>query len=188
MSQRIGKLLLLLMLCASIAWLIHQLKLSSPSNTVNQTEYPDVYMKEITTLQTNQQGQLESRYYSPSMIHYQKDNITDITKPDVTIYLVNGNHWHITANQGRAEQGNTVIYLWDNVRAYRPAIPGNPATTILTEKATVYPSEKIAQTHAPVTLIQPGAQVKSIGARVNMQSNKIELFSNARAKYKSPKR
>tara|TARA_R110000868_G_scaffold8205_9_gene42854 strand:+ start:30856 stop:31470 length:615 start_codon:yes stop_codon:yes gene_type:complete len=166
-----------------VFWLILQVSFTSTNKPPLPPQYPDSYMGNVVAVQMDVTGHPESRYFSPTMVHFKKDNASDLTKPDMYVYSVDQPAWHITADQGRAEQGLQLVHLWGHVHAHQPAGKTSPPMTILTTQATVYPHTKIIISHAPVTLIQPGTKVHSIGARANMRKGEVDLFSNANATY-----
>ncbi len=114
--QRAGLILAIAIIVGLSIWLLNNLNHSyqSPAATV---EYPNAYMLDVTATQMNDEGTPESILKSPQMIHYQKDNSTLITLPDMYNYSPDEPTWHITAINGKANDGIDIVYLWQNVVA-----------------------------------------------------------------------
>jgi lipopolysaccharide export system protein LptC len=176
---------LLLVLIGFIGWMILQRTFSPTSQTPHNTHDPASFVEGVTVVQMDQFGNVADEFHAPMMWHYSDDNTTDIDSPEITLYKDNQPPWKITAVRGRVNGNNKSVLLWDNVEASQAASPHMPSTRILTTAITVYPQRKYAETDQVVTALQPGAMMKSLGLRADMQRGTIELLAHVRGTYAS---
>jgi len=164
-------------------WLILLTNHENHHPTQKSQEAPDAYMVNVFTTQTNEQGQLESQMITPKMIHYAKQDMTDITTPHFIMYGKSGDPWHIYANNGRYFSQQDKLLLWDQVRVNEPKGKNNQDITLLTSEATVYPSQQYAETDKPVTMFEPGVTVKAIGMKAYAKQGVAKLLTDVQGVY-----
>jgi len=167
-----------------LTWVLQNI-LENRSIPLANINNPDSYMTGVTATRLNLKGQLQDELRSPLMIHYLKDDKTDLTTPHFIIYNEGTDNppWNVYANYGQAQHGVDTIQLWDNVKLQQPAGPQNAAITMVTSAMTIYPQPQTAVTNQPVKVWQLGSVVNSVGLKANMKTGEIDLLSQARGKY-----
>lgn len=138
--------------------------------------------------QTDSSGNIQTQVSALTIEHFPLQNTSVFHYLNITLYSTQAGGkqsqpWHITADQGTAEGGIKKIRLQNNVKLeqYQPA--QHHKLTLLTSSLDILPEQKIIETKAPVTLLQPGTVIKSTGVRVDMQKSSIELLSQASAHF-----
>lgn len=175
---------LLLLSLGFSAWLIQQTTASQTIATNNQPDTPDSFMIEATYLRMDVNGNVDTKIYTPKLLHYRKNDASEFVHPEIVIFNKdNRMPWQVTAEQGKSEHGTTQIVLWDNVKIHQNAGPNNREITILTPALTVYPEPQTAETDKPVTITQPGTVIKSVGLRADMKKGQVQLLSQATGVY-----
>jgi lipopolysaccharide export system protein LptC len=180
-KKRVTILFTLLIILLFSAWLIitsHSIK-----TTGNKPQTPDAFMTEITAVQFNKLGKLNNTLTSPKLVHYQQEDTTLLDTPYIIHYVEDEPPWHISAKHGKAVDETTKIILWEKVKFHQPPGPNSHNTTLLTSKMTYYPKKSFAETDAPVTIIQPGTIVHSIGLQADLNKVEITLLSQVRGQY-----
>lgn len=174
------------------SWLCVKLPLSEQEAEKHSDNTMDSFMANASYEQTDSSGKIQSQVSALSIEHFPLQNTSVFHYPDITLYSTlnkaqAGNKpsqpWHITADQGKAEEGIKKIHLQNNVKLEQYQSAQHHTLTLLTSSLDILPEQKIIQTQAPVTLLQPGTVIKSRGVRVNMQEGSVALLSQASAHF-----
>lgn len=166
-------------------YLIRQITSNRATAAHNSTDTPDSFMVNATYLRMDQNGNLHNKIFVTKMLHYTNNNMSDFTNPKVIIYGKDQSPWNITANYGQSEAGIEKVYLWNNVKIHQAASTNNSEMTITTTKLTIFPQTQSAETDQPITIIQPGEQVNSVGLKANLQKGEVQLLSQAKGVYQA---
>lgn len=143
----------------------------------------------IRLTQINQQGK-PSYYTTASHATQYSDGTIRLNDINTTVVsYTNAPAWQLHADNGRVHHDNTIIDLWDHVRADRPAGNDMRPLAFRTTSLTVYPNENIIKTNKPVTLYQPGTQniTHAIGMHANTKTKIIHLLSDVQSTYEASK-
>jgi len=178
------------------SWLCVKLPLNEQQTENHTDNAMDGFMANASYEQTDSSGHIQTQVSALTIEHFPLQNTSVFHYPKITLYSAPYNTqagskpsqpWHITADQGRAEEGIKKIRLQNNVKLeqYQGAQhhTQRPKLTLLTSSLDILPEQKIIETQGPVTLLQPGSVIKSRGVRVNMQEGSIELLSQASAHF-----
>lgn len=166
-------------------WLIQQMNNNAMNATVNPPDTPDTFMEKATYVKLDQNGNLHSKIYVSKMKHYPSNDTSYFTTPRVIFYNQNHVPWDITANEGKSQSGVSQVFLWDNVKIHQPAGPNSHELTMTTTNLTIFPEKQFAQTDQPVTIIEPGSVINSVGLRANLNTGEVQLLSHARGVYEA---
>jgi lipopolysaccharide export system protein LptC len=178
---------LILMLALSVG-LILQFSHNHSPNPSNQAERPDTFVLQATYLHLDPNGHLQSKFFSPKVVHYAKDNRSEFASPHVIIYGQDGRPWVIDADHGQSQFGTQQIELWGNVKVQHfITLQQQPELTLLTSRLKYFSDQQLAQTDQPVTILQPGMTVNSVGLKADLKSASVQLISNVKARYESKK-
>jgi lipopolysaccharide export system protein LptC len=163
-------------------WSILVTKKSNPSfsNTANQ---PDAFMEQVTATIFNKEGLPSLKIESPKMVHYTVDDTTHIEAPHITLYRESPQPWHIDSHYAKATRGVDQIFFWSHVVIHHLSDSANPATTLLTPTLMVFTDKKMAETQDEVTFVQPDTTMHGIGMLANLNTDTLQLLSQARGEY-----
>jgi lipopolysaccharide export system protein LptC len=184
-ARSVATTIVLLLAFIYSAWLI---KLTSPSSSdVRYSDHiPDFYLTQVIAAEFDAQGQLLHKLISPKIIHIPFEDTLLLRMPEITIYSEDNPPqapWQITALHGKTINKNQQAWLWGSVVLHQSASDQNKITTILTSRLMVTPATSIAETHAPVTVVEPGLTVHSVGMRAYLKEKRVDLLSRAQGEY-----
>ena len=175
--------LLLLIAAGLSAWSILISKQTTLLVIKNPTEHPDAIMENVIATIINKEGKPSLKIETPKMIHYAKNDTTDITTPHVTVYRQSPKPWTIDSQYAQATHGIVQINFWNHVVIHHPDDKLNPTTTMQMASLTVFPDKQIAQTDQAVVLTQPDTTIHAIGMLANLDNGTIKLISQTRTEY-----
>jgi lipopolysaccharide export system protein LptC len=145
----------------------------------NSPSTPDGFMTEANYTHFDENGDIQNQIYSPKVTHYSENDTSFLTKPSLVMHTLDHQTWIITAENGSSTHGTKEILLKDNVKVERIKVLQNTTSTLTTDLLRAYPDTNLAETDQPVTIIQPGSIVKSIGMTANLKTGDINLLSQA---------
>jgi lipopolysaccharide export system protein LptC len=175
--------LLLILSIGLSSWSILIGKKSDALAPTNSSKEPDAYMENVVATILNKQGIPSMKIETPKMVHYADNDMTNISKPHITVYRQSPEPWYINSDFAKATSGVEQILFWDNVVIHHAEDTDNPTTTMTTTLLTVFPNKQLAKTNQPVTVTQPNSILHAIGMLANMNDGTIKLLSNARGEY-----
>jgi lipopolysaccharide export system protein LptC len=174
---------LILFATALSGWSIIISHFSHAPALTNDPSKADTFMEEVIATTINKEGNPTLKLITPKMVHYPKDDSTDIMAPRVTIYRKSPEPWHIDSNFAKTTNGTSTILFWSHVNIHHSTDAENPETNLLTESLTVFPDKKLASTDLPITFIQPDTTVHAVGMLANLNDNTIKLLSATQGEY-----
>ena len=184
-SKQLSIVFLLIVAVGFTGWLaFHHTHYNHAANKTDNN--PDSIAENVTIINMDLEGNPASHFSATKMVHYPHKNTTLASQPNLVVFIKNEQPWHISAKQGEAVDGNTMIRLWDNVKFVQPASQDNPESTVLTEKFTFWPQKKIGETDKPITLLQAGTKVTAIGLIANTTTGQVDLLKDVRGSYVAP--
>lgn len=155
-----------------------------PVKTVaNTSVQPDAIMENVVATIINKQGKATLKIETAKMTHFAEQDMTEITKPHVTVYRKSPNPWYIDADTAHAAHGIAQITFKDNVVIHHLNDVTNPTTTMKTASLTIFPNKQIAQTGDPITLLQPDTTIHAIGMLADLGEGTVKLLSQAQGEY-----
>lgn len=146
-------------------------------------EMPDGFMEDVNALIIDKQGNPSMKIETPRMLHFTKQDTSELIDPRLTIYRQTPEPWHISANFARAQDGIHRVVFWDDVIMKHAADTKNPDTLIRTPKLSFYPLEQRAETDAFITLSQPNMLIRATGMKADMEAGSVKLLKEARGEY-----
>jgi lipopolysaccharide export system protein LptC len=176
----LNALLLLIAIISFFGW--YQFK-ANPKNTTTPASI-DAFATGIHGVQFDELGQKQGEMESPKLLHFTSDDSSVLTTPLLTLYSKdNKAPWSISAQTGKTFNGTQKIDLIDNVVIHQPPGAQNQDTIITTSLLHIFPNQKLANTDKPVTLIQSGIKITSIGMNAYLDKKHVTLLSQARGFY-----
>ena len=144
---------------------------------------PDGFMENVTAWIMNKEGEPSMKIITPKLIHYLKDDKSELTAPQITLYRNSPNPWLISSNFATALNGTEQINFQNNVVITHAADIKLPETLIKTNKLTVKPEKQTAETAELITMIQPNLKIQGLGMFANIDTGYINLKSHTRGEY-----
>lgn len=175
-------LLTLLTLALSVWSILSSHTLQADNNDDNTNE-PDSYMEDFQAIILNKDGKPSLKVSAPKMLHYLKEDSTEMTRPHVTVYRHSPQPWFIDSAFAKTRDGIDEIIFSQHVVIHHPADIENPSTSMTTDALTIFPNEQLARTDQPITFIQPDTQIHAIGMFANLNEGTIKLLSQTKGEY-----
>lgn len=161
---------------------------SRTNNFEYKKEKPQEYMANIMVTNYNFFGlpkeQLEAEYWE----FLPKLEQSQLIKPHVTVYKINGDVWHLSANKAIAWHKTindhiTLIDMSEGVVIERPAVNNATPTKIQTLAMQYKPSEEMISSKEFVSMQQPGLTISGYGMLGYLDRNWIELHEKITTVY-----
>ena len=154
--------------------------------------FPLYYMRNIKTVQYDVDGNLAYQLEALKIDYYGGNGLTTenrhvnayatMEKPSMIFYDEKGYPWRLSAARGESRNDGELIIFTGDVRFWQ--VKDDTVTTKLTSQSlTVRPGEKLAQTDEPVVAESVAGTIQSIGAKLFIDSGKIELLSAVKGVY-----
>ncbi|MCD6045408.1 MAG: lptC [Gammaproteobacteria bacterium] len=173
-------LLLLLAIVSFLGW--YQFK-TNPS-TAKTAASIDAFAIGIQGVQFDELGQKQGEMDSPKLLHFARDDSSVLTTPLITLYSKdNKAPWSISSQTGKTFNGTEKVDLIDNVVIHQSPGAQNQDTTITTSLLHIFPNQQLANTDKPVTLVQSGVKITSVGMNAYLDQKHVTLLSQARGFY-----
>ncbi len=180
---------ILLLGVAYTGWLLFQSSTFAPDVTQGKQFRPDIFMQDVKVVETDETGKVVKHLTSPKLVHYPKDDKTQITQPVYVVYQDNQKQpWVIKATMGTSYNGGKKIVLQDNVNIHESQGTNNQDTLITTSSLTYFPKKDLASTKKPVTIQKPNLKITAIGMNAFLAEKRVDLLSNTRGIYVPDKR
>ena len=149
-------------------------------------------MRNIKTIQYDADGNLAYQLEALKLDHYTGDGLTakdrhanayaTMERPSMIFYDEKGYRWRLSAARGESRNDGEIIVFTGNVRFWQ--VKDDVVTTQLTSQSlAVRPGEKLAQTDKLVVAESIAGTIQSIGAKLFINSGKIELLSAVQGVY-----
>ncbi len=176
----LNALLLLLAIVSFFGWYQFKANLSAAKTEVGI----DAFATGIDGVQFDELGQKQGELQSPKLLHFVNDDSSVLTTPLLTLYSKdNKAPWSISSQTGKTFNGTQKIDLIDNVVIHQPPGAQNQDTIITTSLLHIFPNQKLANTDKPVTLVQSGVKITSVGMNAYLDQKHVTLLSQARGFY-----
>ena len=151
---------------------------------ISTSRSPDWFMITAKATKTDETGQMVGRIQSPLLRHYTLDNRIAITMPFFILYDKDRLPWHITAEKSDIFQGKDQrIEFYGHVLVKQMPGKNSNEVTLMTEHFTYYPKTSQAFTKEPVTIMEPGATVHSVGFQADFKQSIIKFLSQSQTQY-----
>lgn len=144
---------------------------------------PFSVVKKATTKVFEKDGTLSYSFHADKLEHYQEhgntrdDNVfTLVENPFLEIHQ-GQEPWEVSAEKGKMTTANQQIDLWNNVLLKHTSAE-SIYTQVSTEKLTIDPNAKLANTEEPVKILSDKIELEGVGMNADLCSEKIKLQKN----------
>ncbi len=178
--------LILISLALGTTWLVQSLEKQFSTVTESHDHVPDYTMQNFTSTQMDEQGILKNQLTAEMMIHYPKTN-TKLTTPLMVFYKDEQPAWTVRAEQGEVSPDGHQVWLLGHTTIQREtALQQKKPLKIISRNVWVRLDTEYAETAAPTTILFNNSETHSIGMRVLMPTEQIDLLSQVRGHYVLP--
>jgi len=177
----------LISLALVTTWLLYSLEEKFLASNENSLRVPDYTLTDFKTIQMDEHGHLKNQLMAETMTHYPDTN-THLTAPQMVFYKENGQpKWTVRAEQGEVSSNGNQIWLLGHTTLLQQSTPSQPEPLkIISQDVRVQLDTEYAETAAPTTIVSNYGETHSVGMRVWIPTEKIELLSQVRGHYVFP--
>jgi lipopolysaccharide export system protein LptC len=159
----------------------------SPKTTAK--EFPHIFMEDVDMREFEVDGSLRYQLKTPLIRHFQigaEASADDYTRFDLPQIVFLGNEekpaWYITAKLGNSDKNGDLLTLTTDVLAQQIS-QSQGTVSITTEELSLNTQEQFAQTNKAVTMRAAKGHIETLGMRVDIKKDLIELLSNVKGTY-----
>jgi lipopolysaccharide export system protein LptC len=152
-------------------------------------EFPQVFMEDVDMREFYIDGSLRYQLKTPLIRRFQVSadaSAEDYTRFELPQIVFLGNEqkpaWYITAKLGKSDKNGELLTLTDDVLAQQIS-QSQGTMSITTEELSLNTQEQFAQTDKAVTMRAAKGQIDTLGMRVDIKKDLIELLSNVKGTY-----
>lgn len=192
MAEAIGgsglALLALLLLAIGSAWFLRDLRHSLEDVEPEDDTTPTLTADHYSGRQMNAAGDIQYTLTGPHLERRPGQQGTLIDQPVMHTFTDRRPEWEVRADTGWVAADNSVIELREAVRAERPAETGAMPLLLTTRNVRLIPERRYGEGAEFARIDSPGGVATTVGFRVWLDENRIELLSQVRGTYDPPKR
>ncbi|MDX1655740.1 MAG: LPS export ABC transporter periplasmic protein LptC [Candidatus Competibacteraceae bacterium] len=173
-------------LTALSGWILLAVESSLSQPGTPAPDAPNLYMSRVEAVRMNDRGLREYTLTAAELMQLPGSGGTHLKQPVLELFR-NGldRLWRVQAERGWVSQDQNLIRLEDNVVLNRTAA-GQTPLTITTSLLVAVPQQSYVQTDAPARLVTPTGVADSVGVRVHLDEQRLELLSQVRGRYEMP--
>lgn len=192
---KITPIILLASLAALSFWLkeIVENNLTQP-NSIKQ-HIPDSYAYDVSASYFDKNGELNYRLNSPEVKHYPDDDSVFINEPKLYSYKNKDNITQtnlylnaaseISAKYGVVSSQSDVVYIWDNVKFYRPAQGKSLDMNGYTNNLIFITKNDFAYTNSEFKVTEGNSWITGKGVELDLKKSYYKILSNVKAYYEA---
>jgi lipopolysaccharide export system protein LptC len=146
---------------------------------------PDLYIKDATITQFRPNGQIKYRLLSPHIRHFERNDLTRLTAPRLTLHNNANPPWEIESETGyiRRRAGNPgppeeVVFLRRDVVLEQRYDDGR-RVHLETPSLYIYPDRSYAETEQNVMIDTDVGRTTAVGLQGDLQRGLLNLSSSA---------
>jgi lipopolysaccharide export system protein LptC len=177
--------LLLVSLTLVTTWLVRNFEKDLSSSSQMSDHIPDYVLYHFQSTQLNEQGYLKSRLIAEKMVHYLQAK-TELTTPTMVFYQHQQPVWKIQAERGEISSDDNEIWLLGQTHWQRYTSNKTKELEIITRDVRLQRDTQYAETALATQIVSAYGDTYSVGMRVFLPQEKIELLSQVRGNYVLP--
>lgn len=166
-------------------WLTYRLENREPVSDHDQAQIPDYTLKKFKSTQMDEQGRLKNQLVAETMRHYPEVNM-ELTAPVMVFYREEQPAWTVRAEQGEVSPDGNQVWLLGHTTLLRHTQEPQKTLEIISQDVLIQKDKEFAETAAATTILSHNGETHSVGIRVFMPTEKIELLSQVRGHYALP--
>lgn len=143
---------------------------------------PDYILHDFEIITLQKDGSEGFTLQAPKLARTPGNHEMDIDQPTFLFPDKSGNRWRSRSATGWVNGEGDEVRLRGNVILDNP---GGKRMTVQTEALNVYPDANRATSDQQVTITQPGATIRGRGLEAQLDTQRVTLKSEVRARYAS---
>ncbi len=185
MFSRWGGWFTLISLALATTWLVRSLDEEFFKQPNSQQHVSDYTLRNFTSTQMNKHGRLKNKLTAETMVHFPDTN-TKLTAPYMVFYKEEQPLWTVRAEQGEVSPDGKQLWLLGNTTLQRLTSGQQKTMKIISRNVWVQLDTEYAETASPTTIFTDNGETHSIGMRIFMPTEQIDLLSRVRGHYVLP--
>ncbi|MBU6492892.1 LPS export ABC transporter periplasmic protein LptC [Pandoraea sp.] len=172
---------LLAALASSTYWLVQRtLPSSQPSPDQPKHHTPDYYADNISISMLSATGQTQYRINAATMVHYEDDSTTSVTRPAIRAFTPGQPEVTATALRGTINGDDSVVDLYDQAVITRAPDATDPGMKATSQHFQVLVNDDIVRTELPVQLTRGQSVMTASGMNFNNVTRVLQLLGSVR--------
>jgi lipopolysaccharide export system protein LptC len=163
-------------------WLVQNLEKDLSTSPQMSDHISDYTLHHFQSVQMNEQGYLKSRLMAEKMVHYLQAK-TELVTPEMLFYKQQQPVWAIQAERGEISNDDNEIWLLGPAHLRRYTPNQLQELEIITRDVRLQRDTQYAETALATQIINAYGETHSVGMRVFIPQEKIELLSQVRGNY-----
>ncbi|MEZ2350471.1 LPS export ABC transporter periplasmic protein LptC [Caballeronia sp. RCC_10] len=183
-TRRLASLLPLVAMAALAGityWLLQATLPSAPQAPEQAKRHtPDYFADNFSVSELDTTGTTQYRLTAKSMLHYEDDEISELTLPAMRMFQPQKPTVTATAKRGTVNGDVSIVDLYDNARILRAAGFGDPQMQADSQHFRVLVNDDVIETEKPVKLQRGPSVMTANGMNYNNVTREMKLFGNVR--------
>jgi lipopolysaccharide export system protein LptC len=179
--------LLLLSLVAVLflatTWLSQKGKQPSVPLDASGAPIATYFIRGLDGIVTNADGLAGHELKSESLFGYADNGLVELKKPQLTIYLPQGEQWQVEADEGQMESESNQISLTGSVILTQQT--GDHPIKVETDRLQLYPDARYGESDGQVTISSASGRISGIGMQLFGNERRLLLLSEVRGHYET---
>lgn len=163
-------------------WLVQNLEKDLSTSPQMSDHISDYTLHHFQSVQMNEQGYLKSRLMAEKMVHYLQAK-TELIAPEMVFYKQQQPVWSIQAERGEISNDDNEIWLLGPAHLRRYTPNQLQELEIITRDVRLQRDTQYAETALATQIINVYGETHSVGMRVFIPQEQIELLSQVRGIY-----
>ena len=144
---------------------------------------PDLYMRDALITEFEADGSMKYQLASQQIRHFESDQLTRLTTPDLALYHPTQPPWEISSKHGyiretRSRQSSDeLVFLRENVELKQVYTDGRHLR-LRSPALYLYPDRQYAETDQDVMIDTDVGRTKAVGLQGDLQRGSLNLFSS----------
>ncbi|WP_374339402.1 LPS export ABC transporter periplasmic protein LptC [Leeia sp.] len=175
--------LVLALLSGLAAWLERVVNAPAAARDGSSRHDPDYIIEQFEAQRYGPAGNLEYRLTAAHLEHYPDTDSSELRDARLVQMLPNQPQLVIVASRATLDRSQKRVIFNEGVIITQAAWQKQLPITLTTRNLTVWTDRKLAQTEAPLQLVQGSSRVDAVGMVMDQQARKITLKHHVRANY-----
>lgn len=164
-------------------WLADRLSPMDENGPRKQPSLVDYYSRQIKRIVLTEDGKPDQVLFAETMTHYQKDDRTEMDRPEMTLYREGKPPWVIQSETATLVSGDSAVLLNGEVLIKRDTDAGE-TLQIITRNVKYDPKTEYAETAEDVIIRSPKDETHATGMQVYFKPQlKFNLLAEVRRKH-----
>jgi lipopolysaccharide export system protein LptC len=163
----------------------------SEKENLNTRLFPNAYLIKSKTTQYSVDGKISHLLTADRIRLYEPttniaDNYALLDLPNITVYSQKQPEaapWNASSLYGKSTKQDEELLLTGNVVLIQTESTTQIASTITSDELLIKPNQQYAETNKPVIIKTQSGVTSSVGLKMSLDTDTIELLSNVRSRY-----